>query len=55
MALAFMSVSSLLLPLFVRTGSLVNEFFCPGRTHNQCVFTHLGIYKKMRSNAKLMK
>ena len=44
MALAFMSVSALLLALTVRTSSLVNETFCVGRTHNQCVFTRLGIY-----------
>ena len=45
MALAFMSVSALLLAVSVRTSSLVNSTFCVGRTHFQCVFTHLGIYK----------
>ena len=44
MVRAFMSVSALLLALSVRTTSLVNETFCVGRTHYQCVFTHLGIY-----------
>ena len=44
MALAFMSVSALLLALSVRTSSFVNYFFCVGRIHYQCVFTHLGIY-----------
>ena len=45
MALAFVSVSALWLALSVRTSSLVNETFCVGRIHYQCVFTHLGIYK----------
>ena len=45
MALAFMSVSALLLALSVRTSSHVNFTFCVGRTHYQCVFTHLEIYK----------
>ena len=45
MALAFMSVSALLLALSVRTSLLVNKTLCVGRTHYQCVFTHLGIYK----------
>ena len=31
--------------LSVRTSSLVNKTFCVGRTHDQFVFTHLGIYK----------
>ena len=47
MALAFKSVSALWLALSVRTSSLVNETFCVGRIHYQCVcvFTHLGINK----------
>ena len=55
MALAFMSVSALLLALSVRTSSHVNFTFCVGRTHYQCVFTHLEIYNGLRSNAKLLK
>ena len=45
MALAFMSVSALLLALSVFTSSLQNKTFCVDRTHCQCVFTHLRIYK----------
>ena len=45
MALAFMSVSALLLALSVRTSSYVDKILCVGRAHNQCVFTHFGIYK----------
>ena len=44
-ALAFTSVSALLLALSVRTGSLVTSTFCVGRTHFQRVFTHLRIYE----------
>ena len=39
-----MSVSVLLLALCVRTSSYVNYTFGVGRTHFQCVFTHLWIH-----------
>ena len=56
MALAFMSVSALLLALSVRTSTLVNYTFYVGRTHNQCKCSRIwGFTNGLRSNAKLLK
>ena len=44
MTLTFMSVSVLVLALWVRTSSSVNKTWCVGRAHFLCVFTHLEIY-----------
>ena len=44
MTLAFMSVSVLLLALWVRTSSFVNKTWCVGRADFLFAFTHLRIY-----------